>query len=66
MAIKKILMIGTGFEKGVFILMAVLLVLCLFVLFYGYRIMKRYGEAYVVTARNMSDKGDDSNDSMYV
>ncbi|MBO7205340.1 MAG: hypothetical protein J6V08_02860 [Candidatus Methanomethylophilaceae archaeon] len=61
-----VLMIVPGFEKGVFILMAILLALCLFVLVYGYRIMKRFGEAYVVTARNMSDKGEDSNDSMYV
>ncbi|MBE6516717.1 MAG: hypothetical protein E7Z67_00830 [Thermoplasmata archaeon] len=61
-----ILMIVPGFEWGVFILMFALLILCILSLVYGYRVMKRYGEEYVNTARTMSEKTEDSTDSMYV
>lgn len=61
-----ILMIVPGFERDVLILMIALLVLCLLVLFFGYKVMKKYGEAYVSTARNMSEKSGNSSDNMYV
>ena len=61
-----ILMFVPGFESDVLILMCVLLALCIFLLFYGYRVTKRYGEEYVRIARSMSGKGEESKDSMYV
>ena len=54
-----------GYETAVLVLMMTLLALCVVAVIYGTRAMKLYGAEYVKLIREMAEKGEKGNDSMY-